>query len=108
MKGICTDYTSTLEYFSFILLFAPDFPVGRKTTVDEAFQELEEGIVSEVTKAKNPQAAELFVRCRQLIQEALQLYKADKISPAKRRVQDAEKLFKEAGRSSAGARMRAS
>lgn len=95
------NYRSTLDYFTFVLIKAPDFPnppTKHALTLDEVVGGLDAGIVGVASRVKNPEALALFEKCREEVKATHQLYKEGKIPEAKRNIQAAEKLFKQAAK----------
>lgn len=95
------NYRDTLDYFTFVLLSAPDFsdaPTKYTLTLDDVMKNLDAGVVGVASRVKNPEAQGLFEKCREEIKATHQLYRDVKIPEAKRNIQAAEKLFKQAAK----------
>lgn len=99
MPPLCTDYSSTKDCFSYILLGAPNKFRGNKTfSLDSVFTDIDGGVAAIASRTKNPEALELLDQCRAELQETLQLYKENKIPQARKRIQEAEETFVQAGK----------
>lgn len=95
------NYRDTLDEFTFVLLKAPDFPnppTKYKLTLEEVMTGLDTAVANVAGRIQNPEAQMLFRRCREEIQVTHQLYKEGKIPEAKRNIQAAENLFKQAAK----------
>jgi hypothetical protein len=99
------NYRDTLDRFTTILLRAPDFsklPVKYPVTLDDMMASLDAGIVGVASRVKNPDAHVLFEQCREEVRATHQLYRENRIPDAKRRIQAAEKIFKQAAKLKSG------
>lgn len=95
------NYRSTLDFFTFVLFSAPDFPnppTKHALVLDEVMEGLDAGVIGVASRVKNPEALALFEKCREEIKATHQFYKDGKIPEAKRNIQAAEKLFKQAAK----------
>lgn len=85
------------DIFSYILLFAPNFP-NRNATLDGEFEQLDVALGELAGRIGNPEVLTLLQQCREVSRETLQLYKEGKQREGILRIQDAQELFVKAGR----------
>lgn len=99
MSGICTDYSSTKDCFVYIWFSAPGPFAGNKTTTLESiFADIEAGVASVLERARNPDAKNLFDRCRSELRLSYQLFKDGNLAEGRKKIREAEKFFIEAGK----------
>jgi hypothetical protein len=96
-------FRETDDFLATVLLFAPEFEVINKrrseqVTLDMMMESLRSGINSVAATAKNSEASALFRKCLQDIDVAHQLYRENKITEAKQRIQAAQLVFEEGGK----------
>ena len=95
---LCTDYSSTRDCFSYILLGYPDWPGNKTTTLDTVFADIDNGVKAIVIRTSNPDALALLEKCRIEIAETLALFREKKEVQAFKRIRQAKNTFVAAGR----------
>jgi len=95
---LCTDYPSTLDCFSYILLGYPDWPGNKTTTLDSVFADIDAGVEAIAARTENPDALVLLERCRTEIAETFALFKQKNELQAFKHIRQAKATFVAAGR----------
>lgn len=94
----CTDYSSTLDCFSYIWGCAPDFSINTNATLDSVFSDIDDGVAAIASRTQNPEALRLLEECRDELRTTLQLYKDGKDIEAQKLVFHAKQIFVKAGK----------
>jgi hypothetical protein len=105
--ALCTDYSSTRDCFSYIFLGAPNFSGNKSFTLDSVFADIDGGVSAVASRTKNPEALTLLEECRSELRASLQLFKEGKDFDAQKRVQNAQKIFRQAGKLKKSAMLKA-
>jgi len=91
---MCTEYSETLDFFGYMILSAPDFPIEDGMTLTSAFESLLHGVDAVASKMTNPNAREKLARCREEVNRSISLFATQDISMALMHLQHAREMFR--------------
>lgn len=92
-----SNFSDIRDIFSYILLFAPNFP-NRNVTLEGEFEQLDAAIGELTRRVSSPEVLELLEQCRAESRASLQLFKESREVEARKQIRAANETFSKAGK----------
>lgn len=92
----CRNYRETLEYFSYIFVFGPEFPAGDNMTLDQALYVLRRGVQDYQANVTDQETRTHLERCWADLNQAETLYRAGDSLEGGKHMQYAREWFRKA------------
>ncbi len=91
---VCQEYGDTLDFFSYLILFAPDFPSEDDMTMDRALSNLKHGLDAVESKTTRVDSLQKLKMCREDVDQASCLYRSGNVLEAEKHLQAAREWFR--------------
>jgi hypothetical protein len=91
---VCQEHGDALDFFSYVILFAPDFPIEDEMTLDRAFSNMQHGVDAARSRTTMADSLRELDLCREELHKARGLYESGEVLEAEKRLQAARERFR--------------